>query len=89
MIAALILALVAISAIGLATPRQADVWLGPRVSDRQRHRLRMGGFIVLLVSMAAALDTPDVGRAIVTWIGAIGLSAFLIALLLVRRSPRR
>ncbi|WEK43737.1 MAG: DUF3325 family protein [Candidatus Sphingomonas colombiensis] len=93
MIASLSIAFVAIVLIGVATPRQASHWLGRHIASRRRRDIRFAGFALLLLSLAIIPGDAERARAIVTWIGGIGMEGLAVALVLAlhpgaRRSKR-
>ncbi|QKS00559.1 DUF3325 domain-containing protein [Sphingomonas sp. CL5.1] len=74
----------AILLIGLATPRQADQWLGRGWSGERRRMLRYAGFAVLALSFLL-LPRMDLPRAITGWIGALAVEGVAAALMLRKR----
>ncbi|WP_217482526.1 DUF3325 family protein [Sphingomonas sp. CL5.1] len=84
MMPALLTSFGAILLIGLATPRQADQWLGRGWSGERRRMLRYAGFAVLALSFLL-LPRMDLPRAITGWIGALAVEGVAAALMLRKR----
>ncbi|MCW6534104.1 DUF3325 family protein [Sphingomonas lycopersici] len=90
---ALLASFAALLAIALATPRQADQWLGRRWTATHRRALRWAGFALLALSFMLLPSGGEQARAITSWIGALAIEALAAALLLrpatQRKSRRR
>ncbi len=88
MTSALLLALASIALIGAATPRQADQLFGRHFARKRRIIMRRAGFALLAFSLGLVLGSADQARALIGWVGAIGLEALFIALLFSARPSR-
>lgn len=85
MTAALLVSFAAILAIALATPRQADHWLGRRWNTQRRRMLRWAGFTLLAVSFLLLPGGTESARALISWVGGLAVQALAIALLVQQR----
>lgn len=85
MMPALLTSFGAILLLGLATPRQADQWLGRGWSGERRRMLRYAGFAMLALSFML-LPHTDLPRAITSWIGLLAVEGLAAALMLRERS---
>ncbi len=89
---ALLASVVAMLVIALATPRQADQWLGRGWNAKRRRTLRRAGFALLALSFLLLPTGSEQARAVTTWIGALAFEALIMALLLrpaTRKGSRR
>lgn len=89
MTGALLASFGAILAIALATPRQADHWLGRRWPPPMRRALRWAGFAILTVSFLLLPAGAERARAMTTWVCALAMQALAIALMLQKRRRKR
>lgn len=79
---ALLASIIAVLLIALATPRQADQWLGRGWNAQRRRALRWAGFALLALSFLLLPVGGEQARAVTTWIGALAIEALIAALLL-------
>ncbi|MCK9801215.1 hypothetical protein BK634_28825 [Pseudomonas chlororaphis] len=87
MLLALLLCYAGFTGLCLAMDRHhADV-LGHKASARRRQGLRLGGWALLSLSLAAAVDAAGWGLGLVQWCAVLMLSGLLLVLLLPYR-PR-
>jgi hypothetical protein len=73
-------------ALAAAMPRHAPDLLGRWNAPMLAARLSVAGWILVLLSLAASLLTPDWPRALVAWFGLAPLAAGIVLLGLTFRS---
>ena len=67
-------------ALAAGMPRHAPALVGRRHAPHRIARLPLAGWILVALSLAAALMTSDWSRALVTWFGLMPLAAGIVVL---------
>ncbi len=88
MIGTILLSTPAIALLAAGTPRQAAALFRGRLHEPRRKTCRVAGLCLLATSLCAALTGDDRARHLVSWIGAIGIEALLLALALTAETAR-
>lgn len=87
MLLALLLCYAGFTALCLAMDRHHVELLGRKASPRRRQGLRLGGWLLLALSLWPAVAVPEWGLGLVQWCAMLMLSGALLVLLLPYR-PR-
>ncbi|MBV4474488.1 DUF3325 domain-containing protein [Pseudomonas sp. B2M1-30] len=87
MLLALLLCYAGFTALCLAMPRHHDELLGGKPSRRRRRGLVLAGWLLLGLSLWAAVSSKDWGLGLVDWFAVLMVSALALVLLLPYR-PR-
>ncbi len=87
MLLALLLCYAGFTALCLSMPRHHDELLGHKPSARRRQGLKIGGWLLLCLSLWAAVTANGWSFGLVDWFAVLMLSALALVLLLPYR-PR-
>jgi hypothetical protein len=88
-IGAALLALPGIALLAAGTPRQAEALFRGRLREPRRRACRIAGLCLLAASLCLALGGGERARHLIGWVGATGIEALLVALLLAVPFARR
>lgn len=87
MLLPLLLAYAGFTGLCLSMPRHHDDLLGQKPSERRRQGLKIGGWLLLGLSLGAAVKASGWSFGLVDWFAVLMLSALALVLLLPYR-PR-
>lgn len=87
MLLALLLCYGGFAALCLSMDRHHVDLLGRKPSTRRRHLMRLGGWLLLALSLWAAVSATGWGLGLVEWFAVLMMSALVLVLLLPYR-PR-